>query len=329
MKTATRNRIGMVLLLLLASTSMAFSQGLFKIIEGLSDQSLKATMETNVNAMMMAMNTAANQNAKTVKLNKDNFTSEAIKDIEQMWKSSAIFCPPVNIMSRCLKTSYGYQVRGIPVDLKEADEKEKRQELAIDFLPNGKISNVSIAIEMHRYDQIMAEKESDIDYARRQIIVDFVENFRTAYNRKDLDYLNMVYSNDALIITGREIKKKDKDYGNAMLSSLGAQKFEYQVQSKAEYMEKLKRIFKKNKYINIKFEEVTVARHPKRNKIYGVTLKQYWNTSTYSDVGYLFLMINFENGLNPTIEVRTWQPNEYQGREIARNEVFSFKNFDL
>ena len=64
MKTVTRNRIGMVLLLLLASTSMAFSQGLFKIIEGLSDQSLKATMETNVNAMMMAMNTAANQNAK-------------------------------------------------------------------------------------------------------------------------------------------------------------------------------------------------------------------------------------------------------------------------
>ena len=124
MKTATRNRIGMVLLLLLASTSMAFSQGLFKIIEGLSDQSLKATMETNVNAMMMAMNTAANQNAKTVKLNKDNFTSEAIKDIEQMWKSSAIFCPPVNIMSRCLKTSYGYQVRGIPVDLKEAEQRK-------------------------------------------------------------------------------------------------------------------------------------------------------------------------------------------------------------
>ena len=94
MKTVTRNRIGMVLLLLLASTSMAFSQGLFKIIEGLSDQSLKTTMETNVNSMMMAMNTAANQNAKTVKLNKDNFTSEAIKDIEQMWKSSAIFWSP-------------------------------------------------------------------------------------------------------------------------------------------------------------------------------------------------------------------------------------------
>ena len=293
MKTATRNRIGMVLLLLLASTSMAFSQGLFKIIEGLSDQSLKATMETNVNAMMMAMNTAANQNAKTVKLNKDNFTSEAIKDIEQMWKSSAIFCPPVNIMSRCLKTSYGYQVRGIPVDLKEADEKEKRQELAIDFLPNGKISNVSIAIEMHRYDQIMAEKESDIDYARRQIIVDFVENFRTAYNRRDMKLLTSVFSDKALIITGKVISEKPNSDMDRL--TLNNNKVIYIKQTKQEYLQNLSNVFKITKFINVKFDDIEVVQHPKYDDIYGVTLKQYWHTDRYRDEGYLFLMIDFRD----------------------------------
>jgi hypothetical protein len=329
MKTATRNRIGMVLLLLLASTSMAFSQGLFKIIEGLSDQNLKATMETNVNAMMMAMNTAANQNAKTVKLNKDNFTSEAIKDIEQMWKSSAIFCPPVNIMSRCLKTSYGYQVRGIPVDLKEADEKEKRQELAIDFLPNGKISNVSIAIEMHRYDQIMAEKESDIDYARRQIIVDFVENFRTAYNRRDMKLLTSVFSDKALIITGKVISEKPNSDMDRL--TLNNNKVIYIKQTKQEYLQNLSNVFKITKFINVKFDDIEVVQHPKYDDIYGVTLKQYWHTDRYRDEGYLFLMIDFRDADKPLIQVRTWQPyKNKQGQVITqKNDVYHLGSFRI
>lgn len=329
MKTATRNRIGMVLLLLLASTSMAFSQGLFKIIEGLSDQSLKATMETNVNTMMMAMNTAANQNAKTVKLNKDNFTSEAIKDIEQMWKSSAIFCPPVNIMSRCLKTSYGYQVRGIPVDLKEADEKEKRQELAIDFLPNGKISNVSIAIEMHRYDQIMAEKESDIDYARRQIIVDFVENFRTAYNRRDMKLLTSVFSDKALIITGKVISEKPNSDMDRL--TLNNNKVIYIKQTKQEYLQNLSNVFKITKFINVKFDDIEVVQHPKYDDIYGVTLKQYWHTDRYRDEGYLFLMIDFRDADKPLIQVRTWQPyKNKQGQVITqKNDVYHLGSFRI
>lgn len=329
MKTATRNRIGMVLLLLLASTSMAFSQGLFKIIEGLSDQSLKATMETNVNAMMMAMNTAANQNEKTVKLNKDNFTSEAIKDIELMWKSSAIFCPPVNIMSRCLKTSYGYQVRGIPVDLKEADEKEKRQELAIDFLPNGKISNVSIAIEMHRYDQIMAEKESDIDYARRQIIVDFVENFRTAYNRRDMKLLTSVFSDKALIITGKVISEKPNSDMDRL--TLNNNKVIYIKQTKQEYLQNLSNVFKITKFINVKFDDIEVVQHPKYDDIYGVTLKQYWHTDRYRDEGYLFLMIDFRDADKPLIQVRTWQPyKNKQGQVITqKNDVYHLGSFRI
>ena len=329
MKTVTRNRIGMVLLLLLASTSMAFSQGLFKIIEGLSDQSLKATMETNVNTMMMAMNTAANQNAKTVKLNKDNFTSEAIKDIDQMWKSSAIFCPPVNIMSRCLKTSYGYQVRGIPVDLKEADEKEKRQELAIDFLPNGKISNVSIAIEMHRYDQIMAEKESDIDYARRQIIVDFVENFRTAYNRRDMKLLTSVFSDKALIITGKVISEKPNSDMDRL--TLNNNKVIYIKQTKQEYLQNLSNVFKITKFINVKFDDIEVVQHPKYDDIYGVTLKQYWHTDRYRDEGYLFLMIDFRDADKPLIQVRTWQPyKNKQGQVITqKNDVYHLGSFRI
>ena len=90
MKASITNRIRMILLMLIASASVSMAQGLFKIIEGLDDNNLKTTMETNVNAMMMAMNTAVNENAKTVKLDKNIFTNEAIKEIGLIWKSSGL-----------------------------------------------------------------------------------------------------------------------------------------------------------------------------------------------------------------------------------------------
>lgn len=298
-------------------------------IEGAPNSMAKERSEREASQLLTAFSNDVTGAVKIKKaLKESTIPAETQKEILKLWSSSAMLCPVSEIRERAIQqTSGGYQVRNIPISVLAADDDD--QDLVLQFDREGALVNVSIALETHNYNQVILKGHSVDDMTQRQIILDFVENFRTAYNRKDWDYLNMVYSNDALIITGREIKKKDKDYGSAMLNSLGAQKFEYQVQSKGEYMEKLKRIFKKNNYINIKFEEVTVARHPRRNKIYGVTLKQYWNTSTYSDVGYLFLMINFENGMNPTIEVRTWQPNEFEGREIARSEVFSFKNFDL
>ena len=63
--------------------------------------------------------------------------------------------------------------------------------------------------------------------------------------------------------------------------------------------------------------------------IFGVTLKQHWNSSNYSDVGYLFLMINFEDEMNPSIQVRTWQPDKYNGKPLPRDEVFSLDMFSI
>ena len=329
MRHSITNRIRMILLLMFASTTVSIAQGLFKISEGLSNKNLKTTMEANVNAMMMAMNTAVNENAKTVKLDKMVFTNEAIKEIGLIWKSSGIFCPPVNIMSKCLKTSTGYQVRGIPVDLVEADENEKRQELTVDFLPNGKIDGVAIAIEMHRYDEIMAEKSSDIDYARRQIIIDFVENFRTAYNRKDIKLLTSVFSDKALIITGKLVSEKPNSDIDRL--TLNNNKVVYIKQTKQEYLRNLSNVFKTSKYINVKFEDIDVVQHPKYDDIYGVTLKQYWHTNRYKDEGYLFLMIDFRDANNPLIQVRTWQPyKNKQGQIITKmSDVYHLGSFRI
>ena len=315
--------------MLAVMVSTAHADGQFKIVEGISDNHLKTTMESNVNEMLSLFNDAASLHAKSVKLSKEKFTKEAVKEIGLIWKGSPMVFPSVNIMSRCLKTSHGYQVRGIPIDIAEADENEKRQELTVDFLSNGKICNVAIAIDMHRYDQIMAEKSSDIDYTRRQVIIDFVENFRTAYNRKDIKLLNSVFSDKALIITGKVVSEKpNSDIDRLTLKN---NKVVYIKQTKQEYIQKLTRIFKLNSFVNVKFEDIDVVQHPKYDDIYGVTLKQYWHTSHYSDEGYLFLMIDFRDADKPLIQVRTWQPYKNNvGQVITKKEdVYHLGSFRI
>lgn len=309
--------------------SHANAQGTtFFIKDGIDNPNLKAKMEHNVNAMIAAFKTAVIEKKKP-KLPSSIFTDDVEDRIEEMWKTSAMNFPIVEIKSRCLNTSTGYQVRGIPVDVLEADKDEERQELTVDFQRDGRISNVSIAIEMNRYEMIMSKRSSDLDYERRQMIVDFVENFRTAYNRKDLKMLNSVFSDKALIVTGKVVREKPNSDITRM--TLNNNRVVYIKQTKQEYMQRLQRIFKLSKFVNVKFEDIEVTQHPKYDDIYGVNLKQYWHTSRYKDVGYLFLMIDFRDPDNPLIQVRTWQPDkDDKGNVVTRKEnVFHLGSFRI
>ena len=91
----------------------------------------------------------------------------------------------------------------------------------------------------------------------------------------------------------------------------------YRKQNKAEYIKNLERVFKANKYIQLDFNYngVTVVQDKEKPYIYGVTLKQVWNSQNksgknYSDEGYLFLAWDFSDESHPQIHVRTWQPVE-------------------
>ena len=329
MNRTSINRLMLGLLVFFISLSQALATTSFNITDGEVDPDVKARMETNVKALLDAFRTAADNGEKTVKLSKDNVSKTAIEEIKEIWKSSAMSCPPMNLNCRCLKTSNGYQVRGIPVDILAADGDEARQELTINFDTEGTISNVAIAIEMNRYEELMAQKQSDLDYARRQIIVDFIENFRTAYNRKDNAMLNSVFSDKALIITGRVVKEKPNS--DLTRLTLNNNRVVYIKQTKQEYLTKLAQVFKTVKFINVKFSDIEIVEHPKFDSIYGVTLKQSWRTDRYHDEGYLFLMIDFRDSDNPLIQVRTWQPYKDAAGNIVtqKDEVFHLGSFRI
>ena len=295
--------------------------------DGISDSLLLQNIEKNVAHLMSSFNSTVITGNSRLKLEEDCFTKEGLECVKELWKSSAMISPLSSITEKCLMLGSGYQMRNIPIVMLAADEDDQDQELVINFTPTGEIDNVLVALEQHRYMEIIRANNSVKDFVRRQTVIEFIENFRTSYNRKDLDYINSVFSNDALIITGRVVKiKKGSD---EVLQSLGQELVQYQTSTKEEYIKNLKRCFSRNAYINLKFEELEVVRHPKYEHIYGVTLKQYWNSSNYSDVGYLFLMIDFTDPSLPCIQVRTWQPEKYNGQKIKRDEVFELSDFSI
>ena len=159
--------------------------------------------------------------------------------------------------------------------------------------------------------------------------MDFIENFRTAYNRKDNAMLNSVFSDKALIITGRVVKEKPNSDMTRM--TLNNNKVVYIKQTKQEYLTKLAQVFKTVKYINVKFSDIEITEHPKFDNIYGVTLRQLWRTNRYQDEGFLFLMIDFRDSENPLIQMHTWQPYKDMAGNIVtqRKDVFHLGSFRI
>jgi len=104
-------------------------------------------------------------------------------------------------------------------------------------------------------------------------------------------------------------KKQDNDYLNK--SYLSDEQIEFIKLSKSEYLERLKVVFQNNDFVRVLFDQININRHPQIDKIYGVQLKQRWNSSNYSDEGYLFLLVDFINEQEPIIHVRAWQPDKF------------------
>ena len=126
---------------------------------------------------------------------------------------------------------------------------------------------------------------------------------------KRLDYLESIYSDDALIIVGHVVKRTvvpDKPQFNLSENEVRLMKYD-----KERYFQNLTRTFKSQEYINLRFAETdfTRARTTSDREVYGVRLLQEYYSTTYGDIGYLFLLVDLTDE-KPVIHVRAWQPDE-------------------
>jgi hypothetical protein len=216
-----------------------------------------------------------------------------------------------------------FQVRNLPLVITTSEGDPKTEEGVFTLTASGQLDDLYFGIEQHRYKDVMAKGIDLKDFRRRQMILDFLENFRTAYNRKDLDMLQKTFSENALIIVGKVIEEKTD--GPNLMSSLGAKRVEMVRYNKQQYMGNLQTVFSRNQFIDVSFDDIEVMRHGTKDYLYGVNLRQVWRSSNYSDDGYLFLLIDFEDESHPLVHVRAWQPH----KDTRMEEVIELGDFDV
>ena len=321
----TMKKILLIVLVVLSAIQGKADNITFTISDGIDNAAIKSKMEKSVSRMLNEIN-AAQSAGRNLNFSVMGVDTRVQQSMAMLWENSPFMCTDDDIVEHCITTGSGYQVRNIPLMMKPTGEREfgedEYQEAVISFDRQGNVESFYLSISMNLYMNVIKSNLELTDLRRRQLILDYVEQFRTAYNQKDINFLNQVFSDDALIITGKVITTKHAE-------GFTSQKIQYNKQSKEQYIKNLRGVFARNSYIKVTFDEIEVMRHPVNPNFYGVTLLQGWTSGKYHDDGYLFLLWDFTNENAPQIHVRTWQPDKIGGKALPKDEVFSLSDFDI
>lgn len=176
------------------------------------------------------------------------------------------------------------------------------------------ITSLSFRLDSDAENDIMKKGRWSEDC--RYTLLNFMEDYQTAYALKRYDYLESIFSDDALIIVGHVLKRTVLP--DQMTLNLSEEEVKKERKDKKTYFEELSRVFAAQEYINIRFAETDFTRQLNSldaNKtggedIFGVRLLQEYNSATYGDTGYLFLMVDLRDQERPVIHVRAWQPDK-------------------
>lgn len=158
------------------------------------------------------------------------------------------------------------------------------------------------------------QAESDIlgndnwDLATRKALMNFLENYKTAFALKRLDYLQSVFDDNAVIISGCTVNPGGNRFADSNVRYAKNQYVRYTRESKKEYLARMARSFASKEFINIRFSNNVVKKYGKGMESYAIQIKQDYYSSNYGDSGYLFLYVDMNDPDNPVIKVRTWQP---------------------
>lgn len=289
----------------------------FQFSAGIAAGALKTKMEKNLSALLTAINTAARANTASINYTGIGIDPLARQTINMTWNSIHFTTDGDEIVENCLTRKSGYQVRNIPVFIIPIDDTyggSLTKELAVDFDRSGNIVDVNFTMDKTNYVNVMKEGLRLKDEDRRRMIIDWCEQFEKAYCDRDINFMEDVFSDDALIITGRLTRERTK-------SDIGGPEVTFTTRSKKEYLDNLKNIFKNKTRLKVTFDDYRVARHPTLSQWYGVTLHQSWKSTGYNDEGTVFLLWDFTDEDRPKIHVRTWEPTD--------NCSFSVTDFNL
>ena len=212
-------------------------------------------------------------------------------------------------------------IRGIPVKFNTTNnDVDFVEKLSFRLDTANRINNISFTLSDIATSDILSQARWPNE--SKWQIINFLENYKTAYALKRYDYIDKIFSNNALIIVGQKIE--EAKFADSESYSLTGDKYKFIRLTKEQYMYRIRRVFKKNEFINIQFEDNIVKKRDSKSEIYGINIKQNYFSSTYADQGYLFLMVDMADTSNPIIHVRAWQPEKFDDGQTINLSDFTY-----
>ena len=238
------------------------------------------------------------------------FTGHGYLKIKSLIESNNIYFDLEKYTRTLIKNKEYYQVRDISVHLDLKDTKQKPvQYLILDFDNKGKLADADYG-GWSQFDFIGSEKVKTQKI--KDFIDEFLQDYKTAYQKENYDYIEKIFSDDALIIVGKVLRDKKSTHSDIEKKP---PRIVLEKRSKHEYLTNLKNVFDKNEQIIVEFDNVEITQKNNFPDIYGVTLLQKWWSSSYHDQGWLFLMLNMQDENKPVVvDIRTWHPGYLDDR---------------
>lgn len=312
----------------------------FKIAsgDGVLSTSIKERMETTTNQLLRIVNNTPIGYEKDsipyeLNLRQIKMSSRAKETISQLWNFYALRTISVNniIEDQLLIDGDEYQVRNIKVRRFAQENPSVCIDttcIAINYNKNGEIVDINTVMDKQQYDKIIKHFESVEEQFNIKQIMYWMDCLRTAYNTKNAQFFEDILSPHALIITGKRTWSRGKKDQN--FTMVHENNFTYTVKNKEEYIKHLKeRIFRNNSYLKVEFgQDAEIFRDGGNSRYYAVEVTQYWNSSSYSDEGRLFVIWDFGPKIKnpkvhyPQILYRVWQSPDDAKR-------FGFGDFKL
>lgn len=198
--------------------------------------------------------------------------------------------------------------RSVPMSFSFKNNTRKFVEsVSFTFGPDKKINSVAFGLGEAAMADIL--RRGNYSEQARVVLTRFLENYKTAFALKRLDYIRSIFDDNALIITGTKVKVsvyKDLEEQSRFKDN---QIIKYNRFTKNEYMKHLERCFNSNEFVNIRFANNDIVKaNESYGEVYGIQIKQDYYSTNYGDTGYLFLYVDLNDPDNPVIKVRTWQP---------------------
>lgn len=215
--------------------------------------------------------------------------------------------------------------RSIPIQFrfKTNNNKDFLEDVTFRFNDKQKIASVAFTLTKQTENELLTNDKQWDDNSKLTLL-NFLEDYQTAYALKRIDYLEQIFSDSALIITGTELTKTA--LRPEMRNFINSKQVQYEKKSKQAYIEDLARSFRSKNYINLRFEDVNMSKK-QGEEIYGVQLKQNYFSNSYNDQGYLTLLVDLKEE-NPMIHVRVWfkEKNEKLSSKTIITKPFGFES---